>query len=103
MARRSLDRSARGREGRRYPERRQPGGDVRLVELEGTFIKYEAREPHDEARRLHPHLAVAHWLVPVEEFEEAHGIPFLCPQSAEELANLPPHPTPLSSFRKPLS
>ncbi len=75
---------------------------MRLVELEGTFIKYEAREPHDEARRLHPHLAVAHWLVPVEEFEEAHGIQFLCPKSVEELGKLHAHRMRLWFFGKPV-
>jgi len=57
---------------------------VKLSDLEATFIRYEAREPHAEALRLNPKAKVAHWVIPVESFEEAHGVQFACPKSTAE-------------------
>jgi len=75
---------------------------VKLRDLEATFIRYEAREPHDEARRLHPDAKVAHWLVPAEEFKDAHGIQFLCPQSVATHGKLHAHRIRLWFFGKPV-
>lgn len=75
---------------------------MRLRDLDAKFIKYESREPHPEALRLHPDAKVAHWLVPVEDFAEAHGVQFLCPRSVETHGKIHAHTVRLWFFGKPV-
>lgn len=75
---------------------------MKLRDLGATFIKYEAREPHAEALLLHPDAKVAHWVVPVDRIEDAHGVQFRCPRSAEALGHGHAHMTRLWFFGKPV-